>query len=114
VLSTVLAYTFFLVMNYLEIRKTTGIQIGPILKRHIAIFVFTGIMASAVYLVTSLLDLFLDYTNSGSVAALYVVIAGSVGIVIYFGLAIYFDLARKLFGDRLSFDRLKARFSKKT
>ena len=114
VLSTILAYTFFLIMNYLQIRKTTGIQTRLILKQHISILIFAGIMAGAVHLVTSFLDLFLDYTTSTGVAALYVFVAGSVGILVYAGLTIYFDLGRTLFGNRLSFERLKARITGKS
>ena len=114
VFSTILAYAFCLLMNYLEIRKTTGIGTRIILRRHISIFIFTGMMAVSVWLTTKVLDLFLDYTASSGAAALYVVIAGVVGALVYAGLAIYFDLAKLLFGDKLSFDLVKARFSRKT
>lgn len=114
VFSTILAYAFCLLMNYLEIRKTTGIETRIILRRHISIFVFTGLMAVSVWLTTKVLDLFLDYTSSSGVAALYVIIAGVVGALVYVGLAIYFDLAKMLFGDKLSFDLLKTRFSRKS
>ena len=113
VFSTMLAYAFCLLMNYLEIRKATGIETRMILKRHISIFIFTGLMAATVWLITKVLDLFLDYTSSSAVAALYVVIAGLAGALVYVGLALYFDLAKMLFGDRLSWGSLKARFRKK-
>lgn len=112
ILSTILAYAFFLLMNFWEIRKTTGIQTRVILKRHISILVFTGFMAVSVWLTTSFLDLFLDYTTSSVVAGLYIVIAGTVGALVYAGFAIYFDLAKMLFGKKLSFDGIKARLSR--
>lgn len=112
ILSTILAYAFCLVMNYLEIRKTTGIETRVIFKRHISIFVFAGLMAMSVWLTTRGLDLFLDYSSSSGVAAIYVFISGVVGMFVYGGLAIYFDLAKMLFGDQLSFNRIKARFSR--
>jgi O-antigen/teichoic acid export membrane protein len=116
VFSTILAYAFCSLMNYLEIRKTTGIQTRIILRRHISIFIFTGLMALSVWLTTKVLDLFLDYTSSSGVAALYVIVAGVVGVFVYAGLAIYFDRGKMLFGDKLSFDRIKAstRFSRKS
>lgn len=112
VFSTILAYAFFLLMNYLEIRKTTGIQTREILNRHISIFIFAGLMGMSVWLTTKVLDLFLDYTSSSGVAAIYVIIAGVIGALVYAGLAIYFDLAKMLFGNKLSFNRIKARFSR--
>ena len=109
ILATILAYVFCLVMNYLEIRKTTGIKTRLILKRHFSIFLLTGIMALAVWGTMSLLNLFFDYTESSLQAAIYVAIAGIVGAVIYASLAIYFDLAKSLFGDKLSYARIRAR-----
>jgi len=114
ILSTILAYAFFLITNYLEIRKMTGIRTRLILKRHVAIFIFTSIMVGSVFLVTRILDLVLDYTTSSGAAALYIIIAGSVGFLVYAGFTIYFDLAKMLFGDRLSFDQLKARLTRKS
>jgi O-antigen/teichoic acid export membrane protein len=114
VFSTILAYAFCLLMNYIEIRKTTGIQTRIILKRHLSIFIFTGIMAASVWLITKVLDLFLDYTASSGAAALYVIIAVGGGVLVYVGLAIYFDLAQMLFGNKLSFNRIKARFNRKS
>ena len=109
ILATILAYVFCMVMNYLEIRKTTGIKTRLILKRHFSIFLLTGIMALVVWGTMSLLNLFFDYTESTLQAAIYVAIAGIVGAIVYAGLAIYFDLAKSLFGDKLSYNRIRAR-----
>ena len=113
IIATILAYGFFLVMNYLEIRKTTGIKTRHILKRHFSIFLLTGIMALAVWGTMTLLNLFLDYTESSLQAAIYVAIAGIIGALVYASLAIYFDLAKSLFGDKLSYDRIRARFRRR-
>ena len=110
IMATILAYIFCMAMNYFEIRKRTGIETRIILKRHLSIFLFTGLMAVSVWLIMQVLNLFLDYTASTLQAAIYVVIAGIVGIVVYAGLAIYFDLTKLLFGDKLSYDRFRARF----
>lgn len=110
IIATILAYIFFMAMNYLEIRKRTGIETRIILKRHISIFLFTGLMSLAVWLVISVLNLFLDYTTSRLQATVYVTIAGIVGMLVYGWLAFYFDLAKLLFGDKLSYNRFRARF----
>jgi len=110
IMATIIAYIFCMVMNYFEIRKRTGIETRIILKRHLSIFLFTGLMVVSVWLTTRILNLFLDYTASRLQAGIYVVIAGIVGILVYIGLAIYFDLAKSLFGDKLSYDRFRARF----
>ena len=113
IISTILAYAFCLVMNYLEIRKATGIKTRLILKRHFSIFLLTGIMALVVWGTTSILNLFLDYTKSSLQAAIYVAIAGIIGAFVYGVLAIYFDLAKSLFGEKLSYDRIRARFRRR-
>jgi len=110
IISTILAYGLCLVMNYLEIRKATGIKTRIILRRHISIFLLTGIMALTVLGTTSILNLFIDYTASSFHAAIYIAIAGIIGAIVYAALAIYFDLAKLLFGDKLSYERFRARF----
>jgi len=114
IISTILAYGFCLVMNYLEIRKTTGIRTRLILRRHISIVLLTGIMALAVWGTTRILNIFIDYTESSIQAAIYIAIAGLVGAFVYAALAIYFDLAKSLFGDRLSYDNIRARFRRRS
>ena len=112
ILATVLAYGFCIVMNYLEIRKTTGVETRLIFKRHISIVTFAGIMALVVFITTRILNQFLDYTTSRGQASLYVLIAGIIGVVVYGALVIYFDLGRLLFGDRLSYAKIRARLSR--
>jgi len=109
ILATIVAYSFCIVMNYLEIRKTTGVETRLILKRHISIVFFTGIMALTVWLTTLVLNLFLDYSSSRGQASIYVLIAGVVGMVVYGALIIYFDVAKALFGDKLSYTKIRAR-----
>ena len=109
ILATIIAYGFCIIMNYLEIRKTTGIQTRLIIKRHISILLFAGAMAIAVWLMMFVLDLFLDYTTSRGQASIYVLIAGIVGVIVYGGLVVYFDVAKSLFGDKLSYKSIRAR-----
>jgi len=113
ILATIAAYGFCIVMNYLEIRKTTGIETRQILKRHISILLFTGIMAFAVWITTFVLDLFLDYSTSRGQASIYVLIAGMVGVIVYGVLVIYFDVGSMLFGNKLSYERLRARLMRR-
>jgi len=113
IIATILAYTFCMLMNYLEIKKRTGIKTRLILKQHFSIFLFTGIMALFVWLTTRLLNLFLDYTASTMQATIYVVICSVVGMAVYASLAIYFDLTKRLFGNKLSPHQLGACWRKR-
>jgi len=113
VFATILAYAFSLFMNYLEIRKTTGIGTRALLRRHLSIFTFAGMMALVVWLTTRVLDLFIDYTVSSGAAALYVLLAGTVGAVVYGGLTSYFDLDKMVFGKKLTLAGIMARFRRK-
>lgn len=113
ILATMIAYAFCIVMNYMEIRRTTGVETRLILKRHIAIVLFTGIMAFTVWLAMRVLNLFLDYTASRGQASLYVLIAGLIGLIVYAVLVIYFDLGKMLFGDKLSYAKIRRRLARK-
>ncbi|MCL1989586.1 MAG: polysaccharide biosynthesis protein [Defluviitaleaceae bacterium] len=104
--STMIAYAFCIVMNYVEIQKTIGIQTRLILKRHLSICVFVAVMAVSVWLTSQGLNSVLDYTASRGQASLYVLITGLVGGIVYVSLVIYFDLGKLLFGDRLSYARI--------
>jgi len=113
ILSTLLAFGFCIILNYFEIRKTTGIQTRFIIKRHLSILSFTGVMSITVGFTIYILNLFLDYSTSRGIALIYVTIAGIVGVVVYFGLAFYFDLTKQLFGDRLSIKRIFKRIGRR-
>ena len=108
--ATFLAYGICVLLNYLEIRKRTGIATRKILKQHISIFVFTALMAISVWLTMQVLSIFFDYTQSSLISAVYVLAATIVGVVVYAGLAIHFGLVRMLFGDKFSYSRIRARF----
>jgi len=109
ILSTIFAYSICIFLQYVEIRKTTGIETRNIFKRQIAIVIFAVLMAGSVWLTSWILGNFFDYTTSRSDAVFYVFIAGIVGFVVYVGLAIYFDVTKQLFGSKFSFDRIKGR-----
>lgn len=113
ILATICAYSVCILLQYADIRKTTGIETRNILRRQVPIVIFAIIMAVAVWSVSRVMNHFIDYTLSRSHAALYVVIAGVAGLLIYGGLALYFDLTKQLFGQKLSLGRLKAKLRKK-
>jgi len=109
VISTLLAYAFCVVLNYWEIQKATGIATRKVMRQHLSIFVFTGLMALSVWATTLILNVFLDYSRSSMMAGIYVLIAAFVGVVVYGGLSIYFGLVKAVLGARLAsrFNRRK-------
>ena len=62
-----------------------------------------------VVVVKLVLNLFMDYNAHHLLSYFYVAIAGFIGIIIYFGLAWYFDLITALFGLKFSPKRFKER-----
>ncbi len=108
-IATMIAYTFCMVMSLIVIQRETGFKVSQLLRRLVAIFVFTGIMALVVVGVKFVLDLFMDYNAHSILSYLYVGIAGLCGILVYFGLAWYFGLIEALFGMKFSLKRLKGR-----
>jgi len=114
ILATILAYAVCIVLKFLQVRKTTGIETRKIVRRHLAILVFTALMLLVIWPATLVLNRFIDYEISRFYATLYVLAIGAIGVIVYGGLAIYFDLAKVLFGDKLSFNQISARFTKKT
>jgi len=113
ILATILAYTVCIVLQFLDIKKRTGIRLKVILKRQIAIVIFALLMALAVWLTTRILGTFLDYNVSRTHASLYVLISGFVGVLVYGFLALYFDVAKQLFGARFSVEGILARLKNK-
>ncbi|MDO4924388.1 MAG: polysaccharide biosynthesis protein [Turicibacter sp.] len=108
-LATMIAYTFCITMSLIIIKRQTGFKVSQLLRRLVAIFVFTGIMAFVVVVVKLVLNLFMDYNAHHLLSYFYVAIAGFIGIIIYFGLAWYFDLITALFGLKFSPKRFKER-----
>ena len=106
ILATILAHGFCVVMNLFEIKKRTNLKIGLLIKQHLSIVIFTGFMAVAVWLTSLILNVFISYEASRFQSVIYVLISGLVGFGVYFGLALYFDLMKSLFGERLSYDNV--------
>lgn len=108
-LATMIAYTFCMTMSLIIIKRQTGFKLSQLLRRLVAIFVFTGMMALVVIIVKSGLNLVIDYNKHHLLSYFYVAISGFIGIVVYFGLAWYFDLIHALFGVKFSPKQLKER-----
>ena len=108
-MATMIAYTFCITMSLIVIKRETGFKVSQLLRRLVAIFVFTGIMALFVIAVKFILDLFMDYNARHMLSYIYVAIAGFIGVLAYFGLAWYFDLITALFGMKFSPKQLKER-----
>ena len=108
-MATMIAYTFCITMSLIVIKRETGFKVSQLLRRLVAIFVFTGIMALFVIAVKFILDLFMDYNARHILSYIYVAIAGFIGVLAYFGLAWYFDLITALFGMKFSPKQLKER-----
>ena len=104
-----IAYTFCMTMSLIIIKRQTGFKLSQLLRRLVAIFVFTGMMALVVMIVKSGLNLVIDYNKHHLLSYFYVAISGFIGIVVYFGLAWYFDLIHALFGVKFSPKQLKER-----
>jgi len=110
--ATILAFTACIVLKVLVLRKTTGLETRKVAKRHLLIFIISTIMAISVWIVTLGLNQIFDYTVSRGQASMYVLVAGMTGVMVYAGLAIYFDIAKMFFGERMSAENVKRRFMK--
>ena len=108
-MATMISYTFCIVMSLVVIQRETKFKVANLIRRLVAIFVFTGVMALVVVGVKFILDLFMNYQVHHMLSYLYVGIAGLFGVIVYFGLAWYFDLIETLFGTKFSLKRLKGR-----
>jgi len=113
IFATVLAYTVCIILQLLEIRKVTRVKIKWLVKKQMAILVFSLIMAISVWIATIILNQMIDYSDSRLSATIYVAIAGLVGMLVYGFLIIYFDVAKGLFGAKLSYERIKGRILRK-
>jgi len=108
VVSTMMAYAFCVVFNYLAIQKATGVATKRIMRQHLSIFVFTALMAFSVWATTLILNRFIDYNASSITAGAYVMITAIVGAAVYGGLSVYFGLVKVVLGARLA-SRFKRR-----
>jgi len=116
IIATILAYLACIILKVLVIKKITRISINHIAKKHIAVLILTVAMAIAVWVSTFVLNIFIDYSASRFQALIYVLVAGTIGVVVYGGLALYLNIAEKVLGHMPIFDRIKSkfrRFSKK-
>lgn len=113
IIATIIAYTACIILKLLVLKKVTRINLRQVAKKHLAIIVLTVLMALSVLLTRIILNLFLDYNASRLQAGIYVLIAGSIGILVYGGLALYLDLAEKIFGHMAIFTRIKSKFKRK-
>ena len=52
---------------------------------------------------------FINYNDQYVLSYVYVAVAGFIGVIVYFALAVYFDLITALFGVNLSLKQLKKR-----
>ena len=69
-------------------------------------------MAGVIVLVKPFLNSIIPYSENRLNSIMYVAISGAIGILIYFGLAVYFDLFSNLFGFKISFKELRQRINK--
>lgn len=103
------AYTFCIIMSLLVIQRKTKFKVLHLLRRLVSIIVFTGIMTIVVVGVKQILNTFINYNDQYVLSYVYVAVAGFIGVIVYFALAVYFDLITALFGVNLSFKQLKKR-----
>ena len=108
-IATMVAYTFCIIMSLLVIQRKTQFKVLHLLRRLVSIIVFTGIMTIVVVGVKQILNTFIDYNDQYVLSYVYVAVAGFIGVIVYFALAVYFDLITALFGVNLSLKQLKKR-----
>ena len=111
-IASAIAYSFSIIGSLYMIKIKTNLKLRLVLKRITPIIIFSIIMAGVIVLVKPFLNSIIPYSENRLNSIMYVAISGAIGILIYFGLAVYFDLFSNLFGFKISFKELRQRINK--
>ncbi|MGL4338135.1 MAG: putative polysaccharide biosynthesis protein [Turicibacter sp.] len=114
--ATMIGMSVTLALCFNAIIKETDFKLGLLLRRLFAIILFAGIMGVSVFGVNQLLEIWLpvgvEPASRGN-AFIHLIVSGSVGVAVYFGLAIYFELTTAIFGKKFSLERIKQRITRR-
>ena len=108
--ATIIAYSFCIIGSLLVIKKRTAFKFGFMIRQLMPTIIFSAIMAAVVLIGRFSLELIIPFQEDSRIhALLYLGVLGTLGILVYFGLALYFDVVKALFGFQPSLKRLLKR-----
>ncbi|HAX72980.1 MAG TPA: polysaccharide biosynthesis protein [Firmicutes bacterium] len=114
--ATMIGMSVTLVLCMHTIMKETNFKLNLLLRRLFAITLFASIMGGIVFGVNGLLEIWLPVgvePASRINAMIHLVVAGGLGMIVYFALAMYFDLTTLIFGNKFSLNSIKNRIKRR-
>ncbi|WP_407272242.1 oligosaccharide flippase family protein [Radiobacillus sp. PE A8.2] len=110
IITTLLTVATVVILNMWRIHKSVNFSYRQLAKRTMLIVIFTAVMGLSVWLVKSILGIYMSYTDGVLQASIILIVSITVGLIVYLGLCYYSTLLEKILGNRVRiFDKFLKR-----